>query len=209
MNPAEYKQTLAEYKLLLNQVNESRNDQAKRTKRNNPYLNNTIRFSTGQYAYVTKQGVVKYLNSDQPAPAKYIDVQIPWDPTYETPNTPIRTNPSLISGTPMVKGQSVGYEGENVYVDRVLSAANAVYQGCYSDNKTMKFLNDAVPSANSPIVNGNFTQPQLAPNTFAKGESIVGWTCSRQTLPPVGTIGNASLNSVLLNNDSDKLNYQM
>ena len=173
--------TLDEYKQLLKRTSANRSDQLKRTSRGNRLLNKTIRFSTGQHAYVTNQGVAKYMPYQTTVINNAIQVAVPWDPSYEVPNTRIPTVPPLISGTPMTQGQTTGYEGSNVYVDRMVTDATAEYQGCYADNKSMTFLGDAVPSTinGNGIVNGGFSQPSINPNTFeyVTSESrIPGWS---------------------------------
>lgn len=187
--------TLDEYKQLLKKTSANRNDQLKRTNRGNRFLNKTIRFSTGQYAYVTNQGVAKYMPY-QTDVTNAIQVIVPWDAAYEVPNTRIPTVPPLISGTPMTQGQATGYEGTNVYVDRMVTNATAEYQGCYADNKSMTFLGDASPSAmnGSGFVNGSFAHPSIKPNTF-------------ETITSESRIPGWSSKGAVLNYDSDAWGY--
>ncbi len=187
---------LDEYKQLLKKTSGNRNDQLKRTSRGNRFLNKTIRFTTGQYAYVTNQGVAKYMPYQTEVINNAIPVAIPWDPAYEVPNTRIPTAPPLISGTPMTQGQATGYEGTNVFVDRLVSNANAEYQGCYVDNKSMSFLGDATPSAMNGhgIVNGQFNQPAIKANTF-------------ETITSESRIPGWSSKGAVLNYDSDAWGY--
>jgi len=49
----EYQDTLTEYENLLNQISGSTTGYLDRVNPNNPYLNKTVGFSTGQIAYVT------------------------------------------------------------------------------------------------------------------------------------------------------------
>ena len=131
-----------------------------RTSSKNPYLNKNIKFTTGQIGYVTNEGVVKWVPpgiqntlincSDK----TYIDVNIPWLYEYYTPGATIPTNPSLISGTKMVAGQSCGNEGKNVYVSKLITTPSSSYVGCYND-KPRATITNPIPIMNSSnSVNG-------------------------------------------------------
>jgi hypothetical protein len=118
-----------------------------------------------------------------PPQGQFITVSIPWSSTYNTPGATIPTNPPLIIGTPIQIGQSVGNEGENVYVNKMISNPTTSYQGCYSDNasppSTMTFIGGSPPPPNNAaIVNGNFIQPQIAKNTYVGywgTNNVPGW----------------------------------
>jgi hypothetical protein len=94
----------------------------------------------------------------------------------------IHSDNPLITGTPMKLGQSCGNEGNNVYVNSVLpSSVNASYKGCYTDNPsnpTMKFIGGS-PPPQSAIVNGNFSQPAIANNSYGcmgAQVNVPGWS---------------------------------
>lgn len=104
----------------------------------NPYLNKTIKFSTGHICYVTNDGVVKYIPSTEiwnstTAPKYPTDINIPWNETYNAPGTVIPTTPQLISGTPVKMNESLGNEGKNVYASTLISNPVSSYIGCYND----------------------------------------------------------------------------
>jgi hypothetical protein len=107
------------------------------------------------------------------------------------PGTTIPTNPSLLVGSSMRKGESCGNEGSNVYVNRLVSNTSTTYKGCYADNANkpvMKFIGNKPPPENF-IQNGNFDQPALKNNTFKyynNSYEIPGWY----------------MNAVLVNNSS-------
>lgn len=196
----EYDKTLQEYNNLSNKISNDVTDYVNRVSPKNPYLNNTIVFSNGKYCYVTNQGVVKYIpsqsiwNSVKAPRNNIIRIDIPWLDSYSTPGTVIPTNPPLISGTPVKKGQSLGNEGSNVFVDQLLPPLpEPNYMGCFAsndNNDNMQFIGEKPPLlTNVSIKNGNFSQPVMARNSFKyiKGSSVPGWYFE---------------NSVLLNNST-------
>ena len=132
-----------------------------RTSSSNPYLNKTIRFTTGHLCYVTSQGVAKYIPSTDilntlNIPKDYIDVNIPWSTAYDTPGTIIPTNPSLISGTPVVANQTLSNAGINVYASRLIDNPSNQYIGCYNDKPESTTIN-IVPTMNSSNMVNGFT----------------------------------------------------
>jgi ElaB/YqjD/DUF883 family membrane-anchored ribosome-binding protein len=139
---SQYSSTLEEYKKILSELTNDTILYLERTNPSNPYLGKNIRFSTGNVCYVTKQGVVKGYPSSplfkgtsgkNGCPTSYININIPWKQTYNTPGTIIETNPRLISGTPMKLGQSCGNEGNNILVSSMVSNPKSSYIGCYND----------------------------------------------------------------------------
>jgi hypothetical protein len=132
----QYNNALSEYEKLTTQINGSVTGYLNRVNTNNPYLNKTIQFTTGQIAYVTNQGVVKLipsqsiLNSVQ-VPKQFIQTDIPWNDAWNKTGETIPTIPPLMSGTAMKMNQSIGYEGTNIYVDELLTHPSSTYQGCY------------------------------------------------------------------------------
>jgi hypothetical protein len=169
----EYQSTLTKYEDLVAQVSGSTSGYLDRVNPNNPYLNKTIEFTTGEIAYVTNQGIVKYVPSDDilkstSIPQTAIPVNISWDNAYSTPGATIPTTPPLLSGTPLQRGQSVGNEGINVFVNKLINNPTASYKGCYADNirnPTMKFVGGA-PSLPNLIQNGSFSQPTIRSNSY-------------------------------------------
>ncbi|MCJ7801993.1 MAG: hypothetical protein MUP82_06510 [Candidatus Marinimicrobia bacterium] len=182
----EYQDTLTKYENLVAQISGSTSGYLDRVNPNNPYLNKTIKFTTGEIAYVTNQGIVKYVPSDDilkstSIPQTAIPVNIPWDNAYSAPGATIPTTPSLISGTPLQRGQSVGNEGVNVFVNKLINNPTASYKGCYADNirnPTMKFIGGA-PSLPNLIQNGSFSQPTIRSNSYQylswNARLVPGW----------------------------------
>ena len=82
------------------------------------------------------------------APREVISVNIPWDESYNTPGTQIPTNPPLISGNNVQKGQSLGNEGSNIYASKLINDPTSSYVGCYNDKPPSTNVN-VVPVMNS------------------------------------------------------------
>ena len=156
-----YTELQSQYNDTQKQLNNNSLESIKRISPNNPYLNKNIRFTTGHICYVNNLGVVKWIPSNEIwdslkscGSKNYIDVNIPWLSEYNIPGTIIQTNPSLISGTNMVAGQSCGNEGKNVYVSKLISNPSSSYVGCYND-KPRSTVTNAIPIMNSSnSVNG-------------------------------------------------------
>ena len=191
---SEYDSTLTEYQTLSNQIENIATSYIDRSSSSNPYLGKVIQLQGGALFYVTNKGVAKQFDNMKiynavsgkngfPPQGQFITVSIPWSSTYNTPGATIPTNPPLIIGTPIQIGQSVGNEGENVYVNKMISNPTTSYQGCYSDNasppSTMTFIGGSPPPPNAAaIVNGNFIQPQIATNTYVGywgTNNVPGW----------------------------------
>ena len=180
----QYNTTLAEYKGLLTKATESATSYFDRISPKNPFVNKTVRFTTGELAYVTNYGVLKYIPSTEilnsiGVSKVVVRLGIPWDRAYLIPQTQIPSTPPLVSGTPMKMGQTVGNEGTNVYVDHLVTNSNATYEGCFVDDvtkPTMKFLSGGTPSTVSPMINGDFSQPIISKNSYQYISSVIpGW----------------------------------
>jgi hypothetical protein len=191
---SEYDSTLAEYQSVSNQIENTTSSYINRSSSSNPYLGKVIQLQGGALFYVTNKGVAKQFDNMEiytavsgkngfPPQGQFTTVSIPWSSTYNAPGATIPTNPPLITGTPIQIGQSVGNEGENVYVNKMISNPTTSYQGCYSDNasppSTMTFIGGSPPPPNTAaIVNGNFIQPQIAANTYVGywgTNNVPGW----------------------------------
>lgn len=183
-----YNSLADQYKTTEKSVNSNSLAAIDRTSSKNQYLNKNIKFTTGQVCYVTNQGVVKWIPSQEIwdsltncSDKTYIDVNLPWLTEYGTPGTTIPTVPSLISGTNMVLNQSCGNEGKNVYVSKLTDNTNATYMGCYGDEdgSTMTFIGGAPLKTNSSsIQNGNFSQPEKTNNSYeniTSSSKVPGW----------------------------------
>jgi hypothetical protein len=182
----EYQKTLEQYNSILNSIENNSKKYIERTNTNNPYLNKTIKFTTGHVCYVTNEGVVKYIPSrdiwnSTNAPKEVINLNIPWLGEYNRKGANIATNPPLITGTHVKKGQIFGNEGKNIRVNSIIQNKNATNKGCYVDdfeNPTLTYIGDKPPRAPQNIMNGNFNTPQLNRNTFRtinSNEEVVGW----------------------------------
>ena len=182
-----YDITLKQYNDLAEKISGNLSTYINRVNLNNPYLNKTVEFTTGEVCYVTNQGVVKLIPSqdiwkslDIPHNVQ-VKLNIPWNDTYSTPGTQIPTDPPLVSGTTVKSGQSFGNEGSNIYVNQLLpQETKASYMGCYAtspNNNNMTFIGDKPPTIDVSIQNGTFSQPILQQNSFKyiTGSNVPGW----------------------------------
>jgi hypothetical protein len=185
----EYQDTLQQYQNVMDQINGNITGYINRTNPTNPYLNKVISFTSGEVCYVTNQGIVKYIPSPEIWQSLNIsqtiqmNLDIPWSNTYNSAGTQIPTTPPLISGTPLISGQSVGGEGSNVFVNEFLpSNVNPTYMGCYASNNSndnMSFIGGSPPSLTGALItNGNFSQPVLKNNSYiyyTNSVTVPGW----------------------------------
>ena len=154
---SDYNTTLTQYKTLTDEIKDITNEYLSRVNPTNPYLNKTVRFTTGQIAYVTNQGVLKYIPSTTilnsiNVSKQFTEINMSWNNSWTQPGVIISTTPKLLSGTPMKLNQSVGNEGTNIYVSNLSNTPKSSYVGCYADNVTtplMQFVNG------SPTTNPN------------------------------------------------------
>jgi hypothetical protein len=154
-----YNTLIQQYTDIQKKIGDSSLNTINRLSSNNPYLNKTIRFTTGHICYVTNQGVVKYIPSPEiwdsvNAPKNFININIPYDNSYQVPGTQIPTNPPLISGTNVQKGQTLGNEGSNVYASNLLNNPSSTYIGCYNDKPPSSNINIVPVMNSSNYVNG-------------------------------------------------------
>ncbi len=184
----QYDTTLLQYEALIEEIRGTTNDYYNRVNPSNPYLGKVIQLQSGELFYVTNQGVAKYIPSMDiykkvsgkngfPAKDKIVTVSISWDSSYSSPGVTMPTKPALITGTPVQVGQSVGNEGNNVYVDTMVNNPESTYVGCYNNlppSTEVMFVpkmsssnnaNGYVASASSVYQNNNsFTGPWNAFN---------------------------------------------
>ena len=189
----EQKVLVDKHKKLMTDIDSSTVQYFARTSKKNPYLNRIIVFTTGHCCYVTNQGVVRYIPSwdtyystgaPKELPNKLIYLKIPLPNDFWTPGTVVPTKPPLISGPNIVQNQSLGHEGNTVFVDRMVQNPRPSYSGCYADNQSqslMTFIGGAPPSTTATIVNGNFTEPALSNDSYVYYASndttdVPGWT---------------------------------
>ena len=143
----EYQNTLTEYQNLVAKINSNSASYLDRINPSNPYLGKVIQLQGGALFYVTNQGVAKQIpNMDIyaevsgkngfPPQGEFTQVSIAWSDGYQSSGATIPTTPPLITGTPVKAGQSVGSEGQNVFVNKMINNPTATYQGCYADNST-------------------------------------------------------------------------
>lgn len=121
----------------------------------NPYIGNnlSIKNSTSNNTvtgYVTQMGVFKPYPQDNqntynntvgqnncPRVGKSLDISV--GNSYNT-GSYLSTVPSLLVGSVMKSGQSCGYEGQNVWVDRVISNNNDQYLNCFDETLNVTLL---------------------------------------------------------------------
>lgn len=141
----QYNTLLSNYDDLKKQSSTKMNNYISRSSNTNPYSNSNVCLNNGNGAcgYVNNAGVFKWYPADNGAtynstagkngcPATgYKNVSANADGTVA--GNIIPTTPNLLSGDPMVSGQSCGYEGQNVYVNSVVSNPTSTYVGCYND----------------------------------------------------------------------------
>jgi hypothetical protein len=179
----EYSITLLAYQKLLQKVSSGTKDYFNRVSSSNSYLNKLIYWTdpsaNGAVMYVTNQGVAKLINDKDvlqsilgingcPNSKSMVSISLPWDSSYVVQGTTIPTNPTLVVGPIMTTGESCGNEGNNVYVDTLLTDTSATYDGCYADDVSspvMTFIGGA-PQTISGIANGTFSQPAQSDNTY-------------------------------------------
>lgn len=184
---------LSQYKATADEIKSLEDQYKKQT--NNVFLNKNVQFSDGTYAYVTKAGIVKkYANlamlqknanlNGCPPPA-FINVSIPWSSTYDVPGASIQMpstldsvkGPILKTGSPMVAGQSCGFEGTDVMVTQENDTPISRYIGCYDYKEgEMNYLNNIEPYQNF-IANNIFSMP-----------SSTSTTKTNQTLTPTNNL---------------------
>ena len=162
----------------------------------NSMANQNIMFSPNkESAYITNAGYAKVFKSQDDLTKTGGNNNCPSSQKIKSINTSIsgvqpgnliNSDPALLMGTPMVPGQSCGYEGENVYVSSILPSNTApTFVGCYGGGNTgkplMKVLGASPGTSTSNIVkNGDFSQPALASGSyklFNDGTSMPGWRC--------------------------------
>jgi hypothetical protein len=176
---AEYNATLKEYQTLTANLQGATANFFDRVNSNNPYLNKTIRFTTGHICYVTNQGVVKYIPSMEiwnsvNAPKEFIQLDIPWQDSYSTPGTPINTKPPLLSGTFVQFGQSFGGEGDNVFVNDIVTNPQDKYIGCYNDKPEATEINFVPVMNNTNTVSGFYS---YASSIYLNDNNMCGPWC--------------------------------
>ena len=191
--------TLSNYSNTFNNITSKTQDYLNRISSSNPYLNKFIRFTNGTIAYVTNLGVAKPISSSNTyqsllgkngCPTTVQDVPLEWSSSYIAGSI-IPLNPTLVVGSPMTEGESCGNEGKNVLVSSLISKdSTSTYQGCYQDGSpsNMTFIGGSPPAQiNVSIVNGDFSQPVMANNTF-------------QYITSTSTVPNWDFNAALANN---------
>jgi len=156
-----------------NDTQKELNDQSmisiNRTNPSNPYLNKNLRLSENTAnitdpnlndphhssfgGYVTGQGLYKSYSGS----SYHGTMGVNGCPNNITKSNGINDYlSSLLSGKPMVKGQSCGNEGKNVYVSKLISNPKSSYLGCYNDKSAPTMVN-AIPIMNSSNSVNGFT----------------------------------------------------
>jgi hypothetical protein len=174
----QYQNTLSQYQNLVSQIQGATSGYLNRVNPSNPYLNKTVRFTTGHIAYVTNQGAVKYIPTVEiwnsvKAPQQYTQLNIPWDDSWNNnPGIVIPTDPPLVSGTFMQLNQSLGNEGSNVFVNSLVNNANSSYVGCYNNVAPVTNIM-FVPVMNSSNTSNGYTS--RASSIYLNDSPSCGW----------------------------------
>ena len=227
----EYSDVLAEYRRVLEEISASETAYNNRTNSStgNIYLNKNVRFTNTDtnsiksytYAYVTNKGVVKKYGTEvmfnktaglNGCPDRnFTDVNIAWISAYDVAGATIQMptigstiGPKLVVGAPMTQGQSCGYEGSNVFVDKMMDTISSRFIGCF-DNSVQSsgyplgnnYLGGQEPYMNY-IQNGSFITNTVIGTrvTQVTNDNILPWT----------QIGSQSTYDVLLVNSDDTRN---
>jgi hypothetical protein len=162
-----YKKVMNEITLLQKEINDEQKNITNRVSSKNRYLNKNIRINDtlGQdvfpsniqgLGYVTNKGVFK----------SYDDSDV-YNSTIGKNGCPSRNNQinnvrldnyssSLKEGTNMIKGQSCGNEGQNIYTSRLVNNVQSTYIGCYND-RTSPVIIKVVPKMTSSNNVSGFT----------------------------------------------------
>jgi len=190
----DYDDALNSYNMNLKSIRKKNTDYFTRISPTNRFLNKTVKFSNGKLAYVTNQGYLKKLSTQNVSdysniPKTITNLGINWDSSYETAGTILLTKPQLVIGTPLVPGQSVGNEGNNVQF-ATFNDIPAAYQGCY-DNTGLAYIGNP-PSNNNLIANGDFTGSAMANWTYTNGSAGINQVASSINYS-IGLTGKASL----------------
>lgn len=188
----EYDDALKTYNENLSDIRGKNKDYFTRISPTNRFLNKTVKFSNGTLAYVTNQGYLKKLStqnlSDYPnIPKTITTLGINWDSRYDTQGTILLTKPQLVIGTPLIPGQSVGNEGNNIQFT-TFNDIPATYQGCF-DNTGLAYIGNS-PSNDNLIKNGDFDG--LANWTYTNGSAGIIAVASSLNYS-IGLTGKASL----------------
>lgn len=190
--------TIGDFNTLEKSVSDKTGNYYYRKDKSNPYLNKVISFSNGKLFYVTNQGIAKYISQDiknktlgkNGCTSTITKINIPWSSTYLNVGVVIPLSPTLITGSPLKSEQACGNEGNNLYVNSIVTSETSKYEGCYSDDlkhPLMTFiggtppevLNIAASGMSSGIVNGNFTEPKINNNSYTymnTSSGVPGWS---------------------------------
>jgi hypothetical protein len=205
-----YKSTIDLYNTAEQNLKDATTAYNNRTNPNNPYLGQNVCLNNGAggCGYVTHKGVFKWYPADNnytynSTAGKNNCPSTPWINTpgngnVYVPGSVINSDPPLIVGTPMVAGQSCGFEDEFVFVDKLIdeNLVKPEYQGCYADNPNRHVVNfiGGSPPLPTVIENGNFDQPDIGNNNYI----YMGWWSIWYVRKPVGW----TFYAVLANNSS-------
>jgi hypothetical protein len=193
----EYDDALNTYNTNLTDIRNKNKDYFTRISPTNRFRNKTVKFSDGTLAYVTNQGYLKKLStqrlSDYPnIPQTITDLGINWDAAgYDKPGVILLTNPQLVVGTPLLPGQSVGNEGNNVQFT-TFNDIPATYQGCFADTG-FAYVGGNAPSNTNLIQNGDFKGLKMKNWTYTNGSTGINQFEFPSTNYSIGLTGKASL----------------
>jgi archaellum component FlaC len=177
----EYETTLKEYQDLKASITNNVTKYVDRVNPNNIYLGKVIKFQDGNMSYVTMKGIAKWIQKSDILnkiaekkgikPEKIIQINLPWSTDYQTSGATIPTNPILITGTPVVIGQSLGNEGSNVFVNSIVNNPKNKYVDCYNNSATFTEIMFVPPMNSSNLVN---SYQSLASSIYKNDNSNFG-----------------------------------
>ena len=111
------------------------------------YIGSNISLSNSVIGYVTQQGVFKPYKGEtfkktagqNNCPTSITNIDVKSENAYDT-GSYLNTNPKLLIGTIMKTGQSCGFEGKNVSVDKVLPSTEDQYINCFDNSMKVELL---------------------------------------------------------------------
>jgi hypothetical protein len=197
-NMALKSKTINEYASLKQTVSDKLGNYYYRKDVSNPYLNKVISFSNGELFYVTNQGIAKYISQDTKneilgkngCTSTITMINIQWSSSYLKEGVVIPLSPTLITGSQLKIGQACGVEGNNLYVNKIVTNETTKFEGCYADNlkyPSMTFIDGTPPEVinikaseiSAGIVNGNFSEPVIGNGSYTylnTSSGVPGWS---------------------------------
>ena len=170
-----------QYNEILEEIKKVKTEMMKKTliynKRINPkhnrFLNKNIRFG-GVHMYVNELGIAQWygghvgsMRGKKGCPNEAIDTGLRWREEYKRPGAIIPTDPPLITGEPLERGQVCGGAGKNVYASNFLSEMEreTTYLGSMNNIDNIVWSGGGPPE-NIPLANTDVGCPKINKDSF-------------------------------------------